>query len=93
MSQRYFKFNMNELARLAAEAVDAKCCVKIEKCPDGFYHKCFNLTVEDGRQVIGKMPNRNAGQAHFTTASEFATMDFVSISQIWSACSCLPSCV
>lgn len=85
MSQHYLRFNMNELARLAAEAVGAKCCVKVEKCPDGFYNKSFLLTMEDGRQVIGKLPNPNAGQAHYTTASEVATMDFVSISQNWSA--------
>lgn len=32
----------------------------------------------DGREVIAKVPNPNAGRPHFNTASEVATMDFVS---------------
>jgi hypothetical protein len=34
--------------------------------------------MQDGAQVVGKVPNPNAGRAHYTTASEVATMDFVS---------------
>ncbi|KAI9672324.1 MAG: hypothetical protein M1817_003346 [Caeruleum heppii] len=32
--------------------------------------------MDDGREVIAKVPNPNAGSRHFTTASEVATMDF-----------------
>lgn len=78
MAQRYVRFNMNELARVAAETVGAAECINIEKCPDGMYNKAFLLTMDNGRQVIGKVPNPNAGLPHFTTASEVATMDFVS---------------
>jgi hypothetical protein len=35
--------------------------------------------MDDGRQVVAKIPNPNAGRPHFTTASEVATMDFVSL--------------
>ncbi|KAK2762249.1 hypothetical protein FQN54_001259 [Arachnomyces sp. PD_36] len=31
----------------------------------------------DGTQVVAKLPNPNAGAAHFTTASEVATMEFM----------------
>lgn len=34
--------------------------------------------MQDGTQVVGKVPNPNAGRPHYTTASEVATMDFVS---------------
>ena len=77
MSQRYVRFNFNELARLAAEAVGSKFCVSIEKYPDGMYNKALLLTMDDGTQAIAKIPNPNAGQPHWTTASEVATMDFV----------------
>ncbi|EPE31723.1 Protein kinase-like (PK-like) [Glarea lozoyensis ATCC 20868] len=40
------------------------------------YNKAFLLTMENGTQVVAKVPNPNAGLAHFTTASEVATMDF-----------------
>jgi hypothetical protein len=77
MSQRHVQFNVNELARLAAEAVGANICVKIKKYPDGMYNKAMLLTMDNGTQVVAKVPNPNAGKPHFTTASEVATMDFV----------------
>jgi len=78
MIQRHIKFNVNELARVAAEAVGAQICVGIEKYPDGMYNKAILLTMDNGTQIVAKVPNPNAGKPHFTTASEVATMDFVS---------------
>lgn len=77
MSQRRLHFNVDKLAQIAASTVDSKCCVAIEKYPDGQYSKAFLMTMEDGKQVVAKLPNPNAGQSHLTTASEVATMDFV----------------
>lgn len=77
MSQRHVSFNVNELARIAAEAIGSSICVSVEKYPDGMYNKAMLLTMEDGTQVVAKVPNPNAGKPHFTTASEVATMDFV----------------
>ena len=34
MSQQYVHFDLDELARLAAEAAGSKFCVSIERCPD-----------------------------------------------------------
>lgn len=83
MSQRYVRFNVNELARCAAEAVGARSCVGISKYPDGMYNKSMLLTMDNGSRVVAKVPNPNAGLPHFTTASEVATMDFVSF--FWQA--------
>ena len=77
MSQRRVHFNVNELAYRATEAVGAKSCISIEKYPDGMYNKSMLLTMDNGIQVVAKIPNPNAGLPHFTTASEVATMDFV----------------
>jgi len=77
MSQRHVRFDVNELARIAAEAVGANVCVRIEKYPDGMYNKAMLLTMDDGTQAVAKVPNPNSGMPHFTTASEVATMDFV----------------
>lgn len=77
LSIRRVKFDMNELARVAAESVGSRECVHIEKLPDGMFNKTFQFTMANGAEVVGKVPNPNAGQAHFTTASEVATMDFV----------------
>lgn len=43
------------------------------------YNKAFILTMEDGKQVIARVPIPNAGRPHFTTASEVATIDFVGL--------------
>ena len=77
---RRANFNMNELAKCAAEAVGCTFsdCVHIEKFSDGMFNKAFLFTMQDGTQVVGKVPNPNAGRPHYTTASEVATMDFVS---------------
>jgi hypothetical protein len=78
MSQRHVRFNVNELACCAAEAVGAKACVNITKYLDGMYNKSMLLTMNDGSRVVAKVPNPNAGLPHLTTASEVATMVFVS---------------
>ncbi|OAL62336.1 hypothetical protein A7C99_6917 [Trichophyton rubrum] len=80
LAQRYVKFDVNELAETAARisGPGTRKCIKIEKMADGLYSKALLLTMDDGVQVIGKVPNPNAGIPHFTTASEVATMDFVS---------------
>ncbi|EPE24799.1 Protein kinase-like (PK-like) [Glarea lozoyensis ATCC 20868] len=77
MSERRVFFNVNELGRVAAEAVGANMCVGVEKYPDGMYNKSMLLTMDDGNEVVAKIPNPNAGLPHYTTASEVATMDFV----------------
>jgi hypothetical protein len=77
MSQRYVRFDLDELARLAAEAVDSKYCISIEKYPDRMYNKVFLLTMDDGAQIVVKILNSNVERPHLTTASEVATMKFV----------------
>lgn len=77
MSQRCVYFNMDKLAQISASTVDSRCCVAIEKYPDGQYAKAFLMTMEDGKQVVAKVPNPNAGQGQLTTSSEVATMEFV----------------
>lgn len=68
---------MNRLARVAADSVGAARCISIKKYPDSMFNKAFLMFMDNGREVIAKVPNPNAGVPHFTTASEVATMDFV----------------
>ncbi|KAJ5248953.1 phosphotransferase enzyme family protein [Penicillium chermesinum] len=76
LRKREIRFDMNRLARVAADSVGASRCVSIKKYPDGMFNKAFFMSMDDGREVIAKVPNPNAGVPHFTTASEVATMDF-----------------
>jgi hypothetical protein len=79
MALRHNPFDMNALARIAAEAAGSPNCVKIEKTTEGVYNKIFLMTMEDGCQVFAKVPDRNVRPGHFITASEVATMEFVSV--------------
>ncbi|KAL4946504.1 hypothetical protein BDV06DRAFT_208629 [Aspergillus oleicola] len=82
LAQRHAPFNVDEMAKLAVRAAEAtssgrRKCIDIEKLADGMHNKAIRFTMDDGFQVIGKVPNPNAGLPHYTTASEVATMDFM----------------
>ncbi|KAI9661719.1 MAG: hypothetical protein M1821_008957 [Bathelium mastoideum] len=69
--------NMNRLARIAASSIGAEECVAIEKCVDGMYNKAYILTMDNGRELVANVPNPDAGEPHFTTASEVTIIDFM----------------
>jgi hypothetical protein len=69
---------VDQLVHITANACGGSQCVNVEKFVDGMYNKSLLLTMESGIKVVGKVPNPNAGRPHYTTASEVATMDFVS---------------
>lgn len=75
---RYVEFNVAELKRIAAESIGAKSCVSMVKLAEGGYNKVFKLVMDNGSVAIARIPCPNAGPAFNTTASEVATMDFVS---------------
>jgi hypothetical protein len=77
LQERYKRFNVSELKRIAAKSVGAHTCVSISKPAEGGSNKIFRLVMNDGSTVIARIPNPNAGPAFKTTASEVATMDFV----------------
>ncbi|KKK15453.1 hypothetical protein ARAM_005771 [Aspergillus rambellii] len=76
LQMRETRFDLNQLARVAADSVGAGQCISIKKYPDGMFNKTFLMTMDNGQEVVSKVPNPNAGVPHFTTASEVATMDF-----------------
>ena len=57
----------------------ARSCTSFSKLGEGEYNKAFWITLainSEPVEVIGKVPNRRAGRAHLTTASEVATLAF-----------------
>jgi hypothetical protein len=76
LRKREIRFDLERLASVAADSVGAARCISIKKYPDGMFNKALLMSMEDGREVVAKVPNPNAGLPHFTTASEVATMDF-----------------
>jgi hypothetical protein len=78
LRERYKGFNVAELKKTAAKAIGAATCVSMSKLAEGGFNKICRLVMDDGKIVIARIPNPNVGPPSKTTASEVATMDFVS---------------
>jgi hypothetical protein len=76
-ARRYVEFDLQGLLQVSAQALGARSCVKVEKLPEGNFNKVLLVTMDDGWELIAKIPNPNAGTPHFTTASKAATMEYV----------------
>ena len=86
LRDRYRVFDPVALQRVAAESVGSnRCGVSMQKLAEGGYNKVFRLVMDDGKAVIARIPNPNAGPRFYTTASEVATMEFVSGAALFAA--------
>ncbi|KAI9675676.1 MAG: Phosphotransferase enzyme [Caeruleum heppii] len=77
LRHRFRPFNVEELQRVAAKSVGARFCVTMTKLAEGSFNKVFRLVMDDGKVVIVRISNPNAGPEYLTTASEVATMDML----------------
>ncbi|KAJ5735570.1 phosphotransferase enzyme family protein [Penicillium malachiteum] len=78
LERRHVKFNLQELLKIAVNACKGvRSGIKVTKCPEGLHNKAFILTMDNGSEVLAKLPNPNAGPAHFTVASEVATRELL----------------
>ncbi|EFQ97873.1 phosphotransferase enzyme family protein [Nannizzia gypsea CBS 118893] len=80
-SRRYKRFNIDELCNLVGAIIGkgastAPRVVKMEKLEGGF-HKVLLMTLENGSEVVAKIPCPNAGLSMLSTASEAAVLEFV----------------
>lgn len=78
LRDRYKAFNVAELQIVATRAIGSGSCISMIKLAEGGYNKVFRLLMDDGKKVLARIPNPNAGPSFYTTASEVATMEFVS---------------
>ncbi|CZS94406.1 uncharacterized protein RCO7_10124 [Rhynchosporium graminicola] len=80
MSERYLKFDLQELLKAAVTSVSsegARYCTRVFKCREGLNNKAYLLTMDNGSEVFAKLPSPIAGPAYYTTASEVATREFL----------------
>ena len=77
LKQRTIQFDVEALKAAAAHAVDADSCVEMLKYREGNFNKIFLLKMDNGVELIARIPHPNAGLPHFTTASEVATLSFL----------------
>ncbi|KAJ5511951.1 Aminoglycoside phosphotransferase [Penicillium expansum] len=79
LSKRYVEFDLQQLLQVAVSVCEgAQFCTRITKCAEGLHNKAFILTMDNGCEVLAKLPNPNAGPARFTVASEIATRKLLS---------------
>lgn len=82
LRDRYRRFNVRKLQEISANSIGSEKCVSMIKVAEGGYNKIFRLIMDDGKVAIARIPNPNAGPKFYTTASEVATMEFVSPKRI-----------
>ena len=76
LSKRYVRFDIDRLCDLVASVGEHPSSVcKFEKMEGGF-HKALLMTLENGQEVIAKIPCPNAGVPVYSTASEAATLEY-----------------
>lgn len=77
LSLRYRRFNVNALKEVVARAGGGNIVLKMKKLAEGSHNKVFHCTLDNGRELIARIPTILAGPGHLVTASEVATIDFV----------------
>ncbi|KAK2821087.1 hypothetical protein FQN49_007724 [Arthroderma sp. PD_2] len=80
LSLRYLKFDLQQLLKVAVTAISsegAQYCTRDFKCREGLNNKVYILTMDNGSELIAKLPSPVAGPTYYTTASEVATREFL----------------
>lgn len=76
IAQHYVQFDIEKLCRLAASLFSNQTkCARVTKI-EGNYNIALLITMDDGNEVIAKIPCPNAGLPFYRTASEVATLEF-----------------
>ncbi|KAJ6631571.1 kinase-like domain-containing protein [Mycena sp. CBHHK59/15] len=75
-SNRVVKFDVAALIAVAVQAAGASSCTSFKFLADGTFNRLFDIHLDNGVEVVAKLPFIVAGPAHLTTASEVATMMF-----------------
>ncbi|KAJ3502265.1 hypothetical protein NMY22_g18643 [Coprinellus aureogranulatus] len=74
---RYVPFDVAALKDIAIKAARASFCTSFEKMGEGLMNRVFLLRLDNGRELVARIPFPVSGPKHYTTASEVATMDYV----------------
>lgn len=76
-AKRYVKFDLDKLCDLVASVsgFQKSPVCKIDKMEGGF-SKALLMMMENGSEVIAKIPCSNAGRPMYSTASEVAVLNF-----------------
>ncbi|KAM5490304.1 hypothetical protein MaudMau93_002502 [Microsporum audouinii] len=77
-AKRYIRFNIDKLCNLVTSVVGngISSVSKVDKMEGGF-HKALLMTLENGTEIVAKIPCPHAGLPMYSTASEAAVLEFV----------------
>lgn len=77
LRERYQPFNIAELSKAAAESVgrSSNDVQYINKLAEGGFNRIFELTMNDGFQLIARLPYSLTQPKRLAVASEVATMN------------------
>jgi hypothetical protein len=79
LRERRRVFNVQELKRLAAASVSRKLMdiVHFRKLAEGGFNRTFLVSMQDGFEMIARIPYLTTEPRHLLVASEVATMDYL----------------
>ncbi|KAL9104654.1 MAG: hypothetical protein Q9163_000397 [Psora crenata] len=78
LDERHVHFDVPALKDIAAKCIGRRRVTRMKKLAEGGFSRVFLLTMDDGFEVIAKLPYSLTVPKHFTTESEVATLDFLS---------------
>ena len=76
-AERYVEFNIEALKEAVAKSVCRDRVIHMKKLAEGGFNRVLLLTMDDGLEVIVKIPFSIAVPKKLTTESEVATLDFL----------------
>ncbi|CAA7266098.1 unnamed protein product [Cyclocybe aegerita] len=76
LAKRYLRFNVDGLKVAVVKAAGANTVLRMKKLGEGEFNKAFLLTLDNGTELVARLPLAKAGPGHLVTASEVATMDY-----------------
>lgn len=79
LRERYVKFDMNGLLREVERHLGPSHgrAAHIAKMAEGGFNRVFRVTMDDGFEVVAKIPYPIVGPKHYATASEAASLRFL----------------
>ncbi|KAJ7099703.1 kinase-like domain-containing protein [Mycena epipterygia] len=75
-NNRFVKFDVAALIAVAVQTAGASSCTSFKFLADGTSNRLFDIRLDNGIELVAKLPFVIAGPVHLMTASEVATMMF-----------------
>ncbi|KAL9029976.1 MAG: hypothetical protein Q9180_006960, partial [Flavoplaca navasiana] len=75
LAKRHLKFDLTNLCEEASRVTNGSTVQRVEKMEGGF-SKALLMTMNNGKEVVAKLPCPNAGRAMYSTASEAAVLHY-----------------